>query len=449
MAELSDPSTTNAIGPWMVSVELHTLPGETRPGPHTGERIVGPSEALLLEARARGLRVAVAAHDPTSYASKYDDLVDRWIRVDTSSPDHVLAAVTSLEGRVAAVTSSIDSFIGITAEVTARLGLRGPNPRSASIQRDKSAARRALAAAGIADVRWGVGDAADRDLRSPIGYPAVAKPVDGAGSWDVAIVADDSEAQALARQHLQRDYGRGVRPRRRLLFEELADGDVYSAEGIVTGGDTHVLGYSSRLMGPRPHFVELALAFAARPPEPAIPYWVETVLGALGHDWGPFHLEFALTDDGPRLIESNSRLVGAGLQHAMHRLTGTSPAALLMDSLLGVPLALPEVDGAVCELRLVADRDGVLHGVDGLDRAARAEGVYGVGLFEELGGQVSARLDTNSVRIGYVHTIGADRDQAIRSAQAGARHVRFTIAGNASGQAGPNRASSAPVAHAQ
>lgn len=412
---------------WLLSVELHTLPGESHPGPRRGEALVAPSEALLVEARARGLKIAVAAHDPASYAPKYHDLVDTWVKVDTSEPGEILDSASSLAGGVAAVTSSVDNFIRVAAIVADKVGAPGPNPASAAIQRDKSLAREALRAAGLPDAAWGVVPAADPDLRSPIGYPAVAKPVDGAASWDVALVESDDQARALAARHLRREYGRGVNPRRQLLFEEYLDGPVFSAEGIVTDAGMRIFGYSSRVMGPEPYFVELALAFAPDPPTPGTPAFVEAVLSALGHTWGPFHLEFALTAQGLRLIENNSRFVGAGLQHAIHRLAGTPLARNLLEALLDEPLSPMLIEGACCEMRLISKRDGVLQEVDGLDEAASVAGVHAVGLFDPIGGLVTAKVDTNSARIGYVHASGPTRDGALAQATRAVECIRLRV----------------------
>lgn len=423
-----DESPATSSQGWLLSVELHTLPGEATPGPRRGDRLVGPSESVLHEARRRGLRIAVAAHDPAGYGATYEHLIERWLPIDTSDPSEVIGAAAGLEGGVVAVTCSVDNFVGLAAVVADKLGVPGPPPDSAAIQRDKSIARAALAAAGVPDARWGVVPARDPELASPIGYPAVVKPVDGAASWDVALVRDDAEARELARRHLGRQYGRGVRPRRVLLFEEYLPGEVISAEGIVVDGEVTIFGYSSRAMGPEPHFVELALVFGAEPPTPTVPSFVERVLDALGHTWGPFHLEFVTTPQGPRLIECNSRLVGAGLQHAIHRLTGTPLARPLMDGLLGKTVTPIDVDGAVCELRLVSPHGGVLRGVTGLDDALAVEGVHAAGLYEALGGTVSAQVDTNSARVGYVQAIGPHREAALERARRAADFIRLDVA---------------------
>lgn len=412
---------------WIVSVELHTLPGEPAECPTAGERVIAPSEGLLSAAKQRGLRIAVAATDRTFYGERYDSLVDAWLTADTSDPASVLAAVHGIDGTVVAVTSSVDNFVRVAAVVADKLGLSGPDPHGEGIQRDKARVRRAVEVAGIPDARWGAADAADPGLRSPIGYPAVAKPVDGAASWDVAVVNDDEEARALASRHMDRSYGRGVRPRRRLLFEEVLSGPVFSAEGLVTDDATCILGYSSRVMAPPPHFVELALTFSGDAPSPEVPDFVQRILGAIGHSWGPFHLEFVLTEGGPRLIENNARFVGAGLQHAIHRLTGVAPGELLLAALLGERQPWPTFSGAVSEARLVAPRSGTLAGADGLTASLDVDGVYSSGLYVCPGDAVSAELDSNSARIGFVQALGNDRDSAFGSAAAGLSRIRLDI----------------------
>ena len=278
---------------------------------------------MLQAARRRGLRTAVLAADRVLYGHVYDDLVDAWLVTDTSDARAASTAITALDGEVAAVTSSVDSFVRVAARVARRRGLRGPDPEGAGIGRDKARARQALADADIPDIRWATLPARLEDIASPIGYPCVVKPVDGVASWDVALVTSDQEVQSLARRHLRREYGRNVRPRRRLLFEEFFDGPLYSAEGFTGPDGVRILGYSDRVMSPPPHFIELAVRFASTPPFPDARAFVESCLKALGYDFGAFHLEFILTPAGPGW----SSLTPGSSAQGYSRPSATSPAS--------------------------------------------------------------------------------------------------------------------------
>jgi biotin carboxylase len=412
---------------WLVSVELHTLPGGARELMSAGDRLTAPSQQFLSAARARGHRTAVVAADQSFYGSTFDDLVDAWLITDSSSPEHVARMLAALSGEIAAVHSSVDSFVGVAARVARQYGLPGPVPGGAAIGRDKSAARRAMAHAGVENVRWAT-QPADADFpSSPIGYPCIVKPVDGASSWDVALVENDREVAAIARSHMARSYGRGVRPRRTLLFEEVLKGPVFSAEGFVDAEKLTVFGYSDRIMTDPPYFVEIALRFAAQDPCPGAEDFVRDTLQALDYDYGPFHLEFVLTDEGPRLLEMNARLVGAGMQQAISYVSGLRPAEVVVAKLTGATVPILDPRGAVTELRITAPATGRLRDVTGLDAAAESPGCRSVGMYVEPGELVSAAVHSNSQRVGYVQAVGHTREDSYRNALAAAEHIKLDV----------------------
>lgn len=412
---------------WVVFVELHTLPGGGRGELSAGESIVAPCHAQLEAAKRLGFRTAVAVSDHATYGSQFDGVVDAWLLTDTTDAAGLTHVMKALNGEIVAVFSSVDSFVKIAAAVAAKLGLAGPQPLGAGIARDKAVARAALASAGVPDIRWGVKSAFDDDLDSPIGYPCIVKPVDGASSWDVVLAEDVQAVREVAARHLTRAYGRRVRPQRKLLFEEVLVGPLLSAEGFVDSGEVRVIGYSDRVLSAPPRFVELAVRFAAERPFDGVDDYVSETLNALEYGFGAFHLEFILTSEGPRLVELNPRFVGAGVQHAISELTGVAPAELLMAKLTGSPVPVFPQEGAVTELYLTAPSSGRLEGVRGLDEAVAVRGCRAAGLYVALGDEVSSEVDSNSQYIGYVHAVGDSREESYEIALEAASHISYEI----------------------
>lgn len=410
---------------WFVCVELHNVPGGARRLPFQGHEAVSPSQAVLTAARGRGYRTAVAAADRQFYGDVYDDLVDEWLTTDTSAAAAVEEVVRSLQGSVVVVTSEVDSFVGVAARVARALSLRGADPDGPGIGRDKARARRALAAAGVPDIKWATVPADEVLLSSPIGYPCIVKPVDGAGSWDVELIATDDEARDLASRHMSRAYGRNVRPRRRLLFEEYLEGPLFSAEGFVGPDGIHILGYSDRVLSAPPYFAELAVRFSAAPPCASADDFVHSCLRALGYDFGAFHLEFIVTPSGPRMVELNARLLGA--QQIIGLLGGVHPADFLVSYAVGDVPSLPAYAGAVTELRVAAPSSGFLAGFEGLEAATRSPGCVSAGLWVASGEYVTEELQSNSQCVGYVRAVGEDREDSYRAASAAAKHLILQI----------------------
>ncbi len=419
--------TMPARNGWIVFVELHTLPGGGRGRLSAGEAVVAPCRAQLEAAKRLGFHTAVAVSDRASYGSQFDDVVDAWLFANTTDAANIAHVLRALHGEIVAVFSSVDSFVRVAAAVAAKLGLAGPQPLGAGIARDKAVARAALASAGVPDIRWGVKSAHDDDLDSPIGYPCIVKPVDGAASWDVVLAEDVQAVRDVAARHLQRAYGRRVRPQRKLLFEEVLVGPLLSAEGFIDSGEVCTIGYSDRVLSAPPRFVELAVRFAADLPFDGADEYVAETLAALEYDFGAFHLEFILTSDGPRLVELNPRFVGAGVQHAISELTGVPPAELLMAKLTGNPVPEFTCEGAVTELYLTAPASGRLEGVRGLDEAVAVEGCRAAGLYVALGDEVSSEVESNSQYIGYVHAVGDSRAQSYAIALEAASRISFEI----------------------
>lgn len=411
---------------WVVLIELHTSPGGARALPFAGRPLSSPSELILRAARQRGHRTAVVTVDHGYYGDHFDDLVDAWLITDTGNPGRVQQTLKALDSQVAAIYSAVDSFVRIAARVARGLGLRGPDPQGVGIARDKAKARQALATAAVENTRWGVLPASAPNPTSPIGYPCIVKPVDGAYSWDVALVHNDDDVRVLARKHLERHYARRVQPKHELLFEEYLEGPLISAEGFIDGDELTIFGYSDRVMSPPPHFVELSLRFAAEPPVAEADAFVRRTLDALGYDFGPFHLEFILTENGPRLVELNARLVGAGMEQAIGYVSSMLLADFVLAKLTGdKPVAT--FSGAVTELYLTVPESGLLQKAEGLEDAVDHPGCLSAGLYYAYGEAVSHVVDSNSSPVGYVHAVGEDREQSYQNARRAAQSIVFGV----------------------
>lgn len=419
---MHDVATNRA--PWFVTVELHVIGNGAEHGWAVGRHVPGPSEEMLLRAKARGFRTAALVADRTFYGNRLEALVDRWIQCDTQDAGAVDYVIAGLPGHVAAVTSLVDTFVGVAAAAARARDLSGPTPGTPALARDKAAARQALADHGVPDVAWAAVDTHDPALRSPIGYPCIAKPVDGAASWDVELVHDTEQARALARRHAARRYPRGVRPQHRLLFEEYVPGPLFSAEGIVASdGVPHILGWTSRELTEPPYFAELALTFTTEEPLPGVSAYVERVLWALGYDFGPFHLEVILGPRGPRLVELNPRLVGSGAHACLEQVLGVSAVDLVLRHLLDEPLPALGSSGAATQMYLVPERDGLVTCAPAPPNPRTMPGLVAAASSIEIGRTVQAGARSSSDYTGWVITHGTTAADALSTA----RHVVRTL----------------------
>lgn len=415
-----------APGGWLVAVELHVRSVGTV---SVGASLLAPGPAFLKLARQRGLKVAVLAHDVGFYDDSLRPLADEWIACRTRDVDAVVQASLRLPGHVSAIQSSVDTFVGVAAQASAALGLRAPAAPSPALARDKAIARAALAAAGITDVRWGVLESLDGPLSSPIGYPCVAKPVDGAASWDVALVHDDRELAALAAQHKTRQYGRGVRPQRRLICEDYVEGPLWSAEGLVRASVPTVLAWSDRVMSEPPRFVELAITCSTEEPFAGAEAWVHRVLSALAYDQGPFHLEFIHSAEGPRLVELNCRLIGSGAHNCIEIASGVDPIAWALSDLLGLSRSdVDRLDQSATQAYITSPHTGTLAAVPDMVPIGEDPRIVSAEITVSAGETVRL-AESSSDYLGFVVTRGTDRGAALSAAQEQIAKVSLDVAG--------------------
>jgi S-sulfo-L-cysteine synthase (3-phospho-L-serine-dependent) len=129
-----------------------------------------------------------------------------------------------------------------------------------------------------------------------------------------------------------------------------------------------------------PHFVELGHDLPApvsSAQRRAVAGGAVDVLRALGLRWGAAHVELRLTSDGPRVVEVNPRLAGGMIPAAVAAGFGVDLVDAVVAKAAGLDVGRVEASaGGEAAIRFaVADQDGVVTGVTGVERALRVPGV--------------------------------------------------------------------------
>jgi biotin carboxylase len=235
----------------------------------------------------------------------------------------------------------------------------------------------------------------------------VVKPVDGSASWDVKLVTDEAGLLEALEQHRRREtYGRGVRPKGLVLIEQYIEGALWSAEGFSNNGDVDIWGYSDRILGPPPHFVEIELTFSAECPDARAAEFVQAVLKATRYDFGPFHVEFIASPSGPQLVELNPRIIGAGA----HTCLDLACHASVVDSVMARFLLREPGDltptRASTHREIFVDRLGIVTQVRGAHQARMLPGVHAVEIRARRGSEVRPPT-SNSDSLGFIITTGS------------------------------------------
>ncbi|MDM4719551.1 siderophore biosynthesis protein [Micromonospora sp. WMMA1363] len=336
-----------------------------------------------------------------------------------------VVAATAAEAP-AALLSNSDHLQEVTAVAARKLGLPGKDPDAARLCKDKAAARRAIAAAGLDPVRAlavepGAPPAVPDDI-----FPAVVKPRDGVASEDAYLVTDHHELNSRVIRIRRR------RPEVALLVEEYLAGELYTYDTVGDGTAVAVLGGWQTGLGPPPTFTETSLDWS--PPAARHETQLRAPLDALGVGFGACHTEYVVQDDRIRLIEVNYRLIGDRMDLILADLLDVALFEHVIRLHLGEPLTalrLPDPAAVSRHARVeyvCADRSGRLTAAPG--RLDMVQGGVRLGCrpLREVG-RVADRTGTNRDYLAALHGIGPDPDSVLAALAAFRNALRWTIVG--------------------
>jgi biotin carboxylase len=173
---------------------------------------------------------------------------------------------------------------------------------------NKAAMRKALASAGIPSCRhvFAQGTDALRAVMAEVGMPCIIKPVAGQASRSVAKVEREADIDAALSWVGQTEIDAGV------IVEEFMHGEEYSVEALSDAGKHYIYSVTQKFKN-SVTFVETGHLVPA-PLDAAlhakIAQYVKDALTALGFVRGPSHTEIIVTPNGPRIVETHTRLAG-------------------------------------------------------------------------------------------------------------------------------------------
>jgi biotin carboxylase len=336
--------------------------------------------------------------------------------------------------RIDAVLCLIDIRLPEAARIADRLCVRHLNPASAELLRDKYRVRCRLADQGVVQPDFVLAESND-ELKLAVdrlGLPVLIKPVDGYGSQNIVALRHAEDLDPLLSPlgdmlPSGADYGLGVRANDRMLVERYMTGIVFGCDTLTSAGRHTLLGVHQKEFFSPPSFAIRGGCFTPNCAEfGVIERYVFSALDAVGFDWGAAHTEVMLTQDGPRIIEINARLVGAKIGRLVGFALGRSIHADLIALHVGEPLANPAtIPPTVAVSRwITAEEDGVLDSVE--VPAFRHERIRCVEILKRQGDHVRPPLE-NVDRIGYVLATGSDRLEAEGLAEAFVSQCRCRI----------------------
>nr|WSX77573.1 ATP-grasp domain-containing protein [Streptomyces sp. NBC_00899] len=315
-----------------------------------------------------------------------------------------------------AIVPAIEYAVPFAARLAERYGLPGATLGAALILRDKALLRQVSAAAGIANP-------ASARVRSPQDVrdflrdhpgPVVLKPANRQASIGVRVLHDPAEVAAAWEECLVQDEGILVPDRPMdvaMLAEQFVEGDEYSVEMLVRGGEPLFTNVTAKVLYPGPYPVEQAHVVPADVPgelSGLLGAQTARVLAAIGFADGVVHCEWIVSGGVPHLVECAGRMPGDGILDLIEAAYPLEFMRSYFAVLKGEqpPAELPVRARGGAAVRFLAPGAGEVVSVTGVEDAEKAEGVLMVhctvpgAVFGGLrnswdrGGIVMARADT-------------------------------------------------------
>ncbi|MCD9145414.1 ATP-grasp domain-containing protein [Streptomyces albireticuli] len=361
---------------------------------------------LSEQARRRGVRLlgADTAANLRRAAPEELSLVDEVVALDVYDADACRAWAAG-RPRVDAVLTIRELSVLPAALTAEALGLPGNDPDAVRRVRNKDLCRKRLREAGLPQPLTALcRDAADaaRFMRDTGPGPWIVKPRDGLAGIGVSRVDGPRELPAALARFAAPPPAMGPLPASPyFLTETFVEGDEYSAEGVVTGGEPQVLALTRK--GTADGFVEVSQRVPAGLDGPTAARARDAVgraLTAAGVTRGIFHVEFWVTSSGIVLGELHDR-GGGDYIHALveHTRPGLELYGALIDDLLGdAPRPVPEPAGSARAEFLLAPA-GRLRAVRGWEEVARHPAVVAAHL-QVTPGDVLGRANDSYSRSG-------------------------------------------------
>ena len=389
--------------------------------------------ALVPAARRMGLGAVVftASRGERQLPAVCKEWATSVTTVDTYDHEAVFLAAERLrrELNFEAVIPGFEYCVDVAAKTAARLGLPHLSEGAATAARNKFVCRERLKAAGLDVPRYALmhTPADIEPSAKAVGFPAILKPADGAGSISVQRVDSIGELRRafedLSPGLLDVEHVVGAP----FLLEEYLDGPEFSIEGYVDRGQPHVLAVTEKQLGEAPYFVEMGhvveAAISVEERRETVKY-VERVTRAIDLRLGAFHAEARITTRGPVLIEINCRLGGDRIIRLVELTKGISLSAAVVRSYCGLEIqpeniALDERHGVAGVRFLSMAGSATMGNVKGMEEVRAMPGCQEAEIYLRAGEKVPALTDFRG-RVGHILFTAEDRpalDERLRQAE--------------------------------
>ncbi|HEY0143937.1 MAG TPA: ATP-grasp domain-containing protein [Thermoanaerobaculia bacterium] len=287
--------------------------------------------------------------------------------------------------------------------------------------RDKVRMRRVLESKGLGQVGFRACRTPDEAARflDEVGGPIIVKPLAGTASDGVSRVdRHDQLVQAWRTAGGARAFG-GV------ICEEYIDGPEVSVEAYCVDGEFVPVAITDKMTDAR--FLEIGHSQPtnlSRAVQDQIFDVTRTLTLALGITHGVTHTEMRLTSNGPKLIETHTRMGGGHIPTLTNVSTGVDLADVVVASAIGEkPAVRPRDTATAAAIRFVTGPAGV---ITNIELPKRENGIEDVRCYLNVGDVTTGR-SASFDRFGHVIVTGRTRDEADALAENAVTRFRVDI----------------------
>ncbi len=311
---------------------------------------------LIEAAQRRGLEAIVA-----SCRGQYPgiDLADTFVPVDIADPAGILTIAKEFKVRAVA-TAGADAGLRSLGCVVDKLGLYGPDEKSAFRSANKASMKCAFRNNGVptAPFEAFMKIASAHKFADELGYPIMVKTSDSSGSRGITRVDKSDDFTAAWQEAMAHCRNQTI------VVEKYLVGHEYGAQAVIHGDHVEAIFIHEDTVTPGPvstpvgHAMPTTLTAADITRTERV---ITDAIAAMNLRDCVANVDLMLTDEGPQVIEIGGRMGATGIPEMINLYTGWDIYDHVLDLSLGAARPLPALSSqpnAVTLLR--SDRSGMI-----------------------------------------------------------------------------------------
>lgn len=369
--------------------------------------------AMFQSLQACGYEVVLIDNDP---GGLFDDVVTRHQATSPITVQGVLDTLkrTGESERLDGIILFHELTVETSNAVARSLGLPHLPLQVAAAAVDKGKMRQLMADRGVRHPRFAVVEAADemRERARHIGYPVVAKPVRGGGSYGVTRLDDDAAVDRFF-EHVSIFW-----EPRRFVIEEFLPGSELSVETVTSssGEHVHLCTFTKPESLEGPFFMEtlyVSPGLPARPDVGAALDCVSDMIARLDLRRCVTHTEVRLTAAGPVVVEFGVRPIGWPGPLCVRDAVGVDLVRVMADLACDSLLALPQPARVACAgwRYITVPAPGTVEAVPTRPEVA---GLIDFAVWAKVGDRIGVPPDDFNYIKGYLAVTGSTFDEVAK-----------------------------------